>query len=151
MSTTSSGTTFYPPVKFKFSVTFTGGGISGEAGFTEVSGISQEMNEEVIPEGGVLTLVHSVPTGLAQGTLTLKRGLLTSSSVRTWIQNAMVNFQFTPIQVQVNLLDSNNSPIMTWTFENVWPKRWEIDPLNSTENNYVVESMTLAFSAMSGS
>lgn len=146
----SSGEVFYPPVKFKFSVIFTGGGISGEAGFTEVSGITQELKEEVIPEGGVLNLVHVLPTGISEGSLTLKRGLLTSSSVRTWVLKAMNNFQFTPIQVQVNLLGPSNDILMTWTFYNVWPKKWEIDALNSTENNYVVESMTLSYANMVG-
>ena len=45
---------------------------------------------------------------------------------------------------------SRSSVLMTWTFYNVWPKKWEIDALNSTENNYVVESMTLSYANMVG-
>lgn len=139
---------YYPPVKFMFGVNFTGAGISGEASFMEVSGIQNELGEETIAEGGVLNLVHKVPLGVTVSDLTLKRGLLTSSSVRTWMQNAIQNFQFTPIQVQVNLLNGGTTTLMSWTFQNVWPKKWEVDSLNSMENAIVIESMVLAYSYM---
>jgi phage tail-like protein len=138
---------YYPPVKFKFQVIFTGGNISGEANFLEASGLTQEFGEETIPEGGVLDRVHKVPKGIViNADLVLKRGIVTNSSVVSWIQQAVTSFTFTPIQVQVSLLDPTNNPLMTWTFNNVWPKKWEVDPLNSMENAVAVESLVLAYS-----
>lgn len=143
----AADTIYYPPVKFKFQVTFQGGGISGEASFMEVSGINQEFGEETIPEGGVLDRVHRVPLGISSGgDLTLKRGILTSSSVRNWIQKAIQKYQFTPIQVLVSLLGPDNKPLMNWTFNNVWPKKLEVDSFNSMENAIVAETLILAYS-----
>lgn len=115
----------------------------------EVSGIHQELGEETINEGGVLDRVHRVPLGLTSGgDLTLKRGILTSSVVRIWIEAAMTTFTFVPIQVIVSLLDENNSPALNWMFNNCWPKKYEVDSFNSTDNNVAVESLVLAYSSI---
>lgn len=144
-----SGSVYYPPVKFKFQVLFLGPGMTGEASFMEVSGIHQELGEETINEGGVLDRVHRVPLGLTSGgDLTLKRGILTSSVVRIWIEAAMTTFTFVPIQVIVSLLDENNSPALNWMFNNCWPKKYEVDSFNSTDNNVAVESLVLAYSSI---
>jgi phage tail-like protein len=141
------GLTSYPMVKFKFLVTFMGAGVMGYESFMEVSGINQEFAEETIAEGGVLDRVHKVPLGMAGGgDLTLKRGLIRGSLVRTWIQNAIQNYSFVPIQVNVSLLNELNLPVMTWTFNNVWPKKLEVDSFNSMENAIAAETLVLAYS-----
>ena len=141
----------YPPVKFKFGVAFQGASIKGDTAWMEISGLNYEFGEETISEGGVLDRVHKVPTGLNYpNDLVLKRGMIPSdSSVRKWLQDAVTKFQFTPIQVQVNLLDSDNKPLMTWVVYNAWPKKYEVDSFNSQENSVAVETLTLAYSRMS--
>jgi phage tail-like protein len=142
-----AGLTSYPMVKFKFMVVFQGPGVIGTENFMEVSGIHQEFAEETIAEGGVLDRLHKVPLGMTGGgDLTLKRGMIRGSLVRTWIQNAIVNYSFVPIQVHVSLLNELNIPVMTWTFNNVWPKKLEVDSFNSMENAIAAETLVLAYS-----
>lgn len=142
------GLTSYPMVKFKFLVAFQLGGAFEMESFMEVSGINQEFAEETIKEGGVLDRAHKVPLGINGGDLTLKRGLIRGSAVRTWIQNAVVNFQFVPILVHVSLLNEMNLPVMTWSFNNVWPKKIEVDSFNSMENAVAVETLVLSYSSI---
>lgn len=140
------GLTNYPMVKFKFLVTFMISGAISYESFMEVSGINQEFAEETIAEGGVLDRQHKVPLGMNGGDLTLKRGIIRSSIVRAWIQNSIVNYIFIPIQVNVSLLNADNLPVMTWTINNVWPKKIEVDSFNSMENAVAVETLVLAYS-----
>ncbi len=140
------GLTEYPFVKFKFLVAFQLGLAFEQESFMEVSGINQEFAEETIPEGGVLDRSHKVPLGMGGGDLTLKRGIIRGSLVRTWIQDAVVNFNFTPIQVHVSILNEMNLPVMTWSFNNVWPKKLEVDSFNSMENAIAVETLVLSYS-----
>ena len=141
------GTTGYPPVKFKFLVKFSGGGISEETEFLEVSGLTQEFGEETIEEGGVLGLVHKVPTGIKYPSdLTLKRGILTSSALRNWLETATTQFKFTPITVTVSLLNQENSPLMSWTVNNAWPKKWEVESFNAMDNGLAMETIVLGYS-----
>ena len=140
------GLTAYPFVKFKFLVVFQVGLAVEQESFMEVSGINQEFAEETIPEGGVLDRAHKVPTAITGGDLTLKRGIIRGSLIRTWIQDAIVNFNFTPINVHVSLLNELNLPVMTWSFQNVWPKKLEVDSFNSMENAIAVETLVLSYS-----
>jgi phage tail-like protein len=142
------GLTNYPMVKFKFLVTFMILPAVWYESFMEVSGINQEFAEETIAEGGVLDRQHKVPLGINGGDLTLKRGIIRSSAVRAWIQNSIVNYIFKPIQVNVSLLNAENVPIMTWTLNNVWPKKVEVDSFNSMENAVAVETLVLSYSSV---
>lgn len=141
------GSVGYPPVKFKFLVKFTGGDITEETEFLEVSGLTQEFGEETIEEGGVLGMVHKVPTGIKYPQdLTLKRGILTSSKLREWLEKATREFKFTPITVSVSLLNADNESLMTWTVNNAWPKKWEVESFNAQENALAMESIVLGYS-----
>lgn len=135
----------YPPVGFYFRVSFNGGGINSETSFKEVSGINVNIEPEEITEGGLLQFRHRLPSTPKYTNLVLKRGLVTDSNLRKWIEKAVEEFTFTPITVMVSLLNPKGSPLMSWNFYNVWPVKWEVANFDSMNNALTIESIELAF------
>ncbi len=135
----------YPPVSFYFKVSFLGGGISSETSFKEVSGLSVDMSPEEITEGGNLGFKHRLPTTPKYSNLVLKRGLVTDSKLREWLEKAINEFSFTPITVTIELLNPEGQAAMSWKVTNAWPVKWELSNLDSTGNDLALETLELAF------
>ena len=51
-----------------------------------------------------------------------------------------------PRQLMVTLRNENFDPLITWTFTNAYPVRWETSPLNAMENAILTETMELCYS-----
>ena len=135
----------YPAVAFNFEVKFNGGGISGEAGFQQVSGLDAQLGVQEVKTGGGSSSVYRLPQPASFPNLVLKRGIITGSSLRTWVKKAIFDFEFTPITVTVNLLNSEQSPILTWIAYNAWPVKWTVGDFNSQESQIAVETFELAY------
>jgi len=139
-------TAYYPPVGFHFRVEFDLPG-AGDADirFREVSGLSMELEEETYNEGGENRFVHRFPVRARSQDLVLKRGLLTSSTVRAWCEAAIQELDIQPVTVWVNLLNDAHEPLQTYTLVNAWPKKWSITDFNAESGEIVVESLELAY------
>lgn len=137
---------YYPPVGFHFRVEF---GLPGAGGsdirFREVSGLSMELEEETHIEGGENRYIQKLPVRTRYGDLVLKRGLLTGSTVYAWCKAAIEDLDITPITVWVTLLNEASEPLQTYTFTNVWPKKWSVSDFNAESSDLVVESLELAY------
>ncbi|MEM0995874.1 MAG: phage tail protein [Bacteroidota bacterium] len=138
---------YYPLPGFMFNVEFTGGNLSGESAFQEVSGLKVSFETEDISVGGVLTNKFKLPKMPSYENLVLKRGMLGSSSVRDWILKAVNEYQFEPVTVQITLINEKGKPTMTWSVSGAWPVRWEADPFNSMDNKVAVEILELAYTS----
>lgn len=137
---------YYPPVGFHFRVEFglPGAGDS-DTRFREVSGLSAELEEETYNEGGENRFVQKLPGRARYPDLVLKRGLLTSSRVRRWCQDAIQNLDIRPATVWVTLLNDAHEPLQTYTVVNAWPKKWSVSDFNAESGEIVVESLELAY------
>lgn len=142
----------YPPVGFYFSVSILGNTDTKDARFKEVSGISTEMELEAIKEGGENRFTHQVPKGIKHGNLVLKRGIApTSSKLVAWVKETLEGDFTKPIstnQVLVNLLDEFGKPLYSWSFDNVFPVKWEISPFDSMKNEVAIETIELSYTYM---
>ena len=136
---------YYPPVGFHFKAVFQGKGISGETSFKEISGLTVAISPEEVKEGGELRFVHRLPTVPKYSNLVLKRGLVTDSWIRSWVERAVKEFVFQPLLLTIQLLNENHKPLMSWVAYNVWPVKWEVSNFDSMSNSLVIESMELAF------
>jgi phage tail-like protein len=145
----------YPPLSHNFSVGF--GSISTpplpDIFFSEVSGISGELNVIEKKEGGMNDWVYYLPNGSKGGKVTLKRGLASMDSfLIRWCFNSIRfdNTQIAPKQMIISLLDSNPyyPPRMTWAFYNVIPVKWSVGDFNAQESKVVIESIDVVFSNM---
>lgn len=141
---------YYPPVGFHFNVDFflKGASSSGsnDARFQEVTGLAAELGVEEVMEGGENRFSHRLPTRAKYSNLVLKRGLLTDSELIDWCKNAIENFDFEPITVNVTLLNENHEPVAdTFSFIRAWPVKWSISDFKAQENSLVVETLELAY------
>jgi len=144
-----SSNNIYPAVAFNFDVKFNGGGITGEVGFQEVSGLEVSLGTEEIKVGGAGNSTLTLPASQKFSNLILKRGYATNSSLRKWVHKAILDFEITPVTITILLLNSESKPIMTWIAHNAWPVKWKLDPFKSMESNIAIESFELIYERLS--
>lgn len=148
--------TYYPLPAFYFRVSFTSSSIIGGAdsvsdtSFQEVSGISAEMETEVVNEGGN-AFPLKLPKSLKYTPLILKRGMAAKTSdLVAWCHavlnpNAMFYWPIRTMSVLVSLMDDQGNPYHSWTFVNAYPVKWEVDGFNSTKNEVAIEKIELHY------
>ncbi len=143
---TPSAGGYYPPAGFHFSVEFQGIGNDNDVRFQSVGGLNVEYDTESIKEGGENRYEHKLPTRSKFSDLTLKRGMLTDSSVINWCKKALFGREFEPVQIIITLLNPEHQPLKTWKVNNAWPRKWSVSDFNATENSIVVETLELSYS-----
>lgn len=136
------------PVAFYFQVTIG----NYEYAFKEVSGLTAEMEIEPIREGGVNNYVHHLPKSMKHNNLVLKRALhpVKQEDVK-WIQRILegnLELLLSTKNILVKLLDSNGLAIYTWSCENAYPVKWEVDNLDAEKNGVLIETMEFAYSQL---
>ncbi|KUR72078.1 phage tail protein [Novosphingobium sp. FSW06-99] len=149
-------TKYYPPPAFAFSVGVSSASspvLSGsiDAGFQDVSGIDSSVEIVELVEGGLNTHVHQLPGVTKHSNLVLKRGYVTQkSALADWAEQSVGSTLGSPIVTQtisVFLLDANGNALVTWTFLNAWPVKWEVGPFDSTNSSKVLtQSLEIAYS-----
>ena len=137
---------YYPPVGFHFQVEVLDlPPNDGDVRFTEVSGLSMEMGTEEIAEGGENRFIQKFPTRTKYSELVLKRGMLTSSEVITWVMQCVQDYQIEPKNVDVKLLNENHEPLVTWHLVNAYPTKWTVADFNASSNSVLIETLQLFY------
>ncbi len=114
--------------------------------FSEVSGISAELQTEEVVEGGNNSFTYRLPKPAKYNNLVLKRALSSTPSVLVrWANEAINNFNFHPCTAVVSLLNERHAPVKVWTFNNAYPVRIEVSPLDANKNELVIETLELAY------
>jgi phage tail-like protein len=143
-----------PPVSYNFVVGF--GFFNSfrleDMHFSEISGITAELDFDEKKEGGLNDWVYYLPKGSKASRITLKRGLASmDSALIKWCFDTIHfdNTQVEPNQMIISLLDKNRyMPRMTWAFYNVLPVKWEMSNFDAKESKIAIESIELVFSSM---
>jgi phage tail-like protein len=130
----------YPIVGFHFQVEWNGTRI----GFTEVSGLTQELQPVEYREGSSFDYhVTKMPGMRKYNNITLKRGIFVGDNeFFQWLNTV----QLTKIErrtIKISLLDENHQAVMTWQINEAWPCKVEGPSLKSTGNEVAVESIEL--------
>ncbi|MBG6132812.1 phage tail-like protein [Aquimarina sp. EL_43] len=136
---------YYPPVGFHFRVEFINIGNDNDVRFQSVGGLNMELEVENIKEGGQNLFEHKLPGRSKFSDLTLKRGLLLDSDIIKWIKNALYNKEFEPVDMNISLLNSDHTALLTWKIFRAWPRKWSISDLNATENSIMVETLEIVY------
>jgi len=146
--------TYYPPGAFYFSVQVIGAGAgapaaSVDASFQEVSGIQAELEVQTVVEGGENRFAYRLPRYVKYPNLVLRRGAVTSGSTLVdWVTATLGSGLAKPVEprdLMVSLLNSAGSPLISWTFVRAYPVKWDLAPLDSTQNKVLIESLELAY------
>lgn len=112
-----------------------------QAGFSECTGLSSEVNVIEYREGGDLS-VRKLP-GLGRfGDITLKRGITNSNELQNWHRN-ILNGVSDRRDVSIVLLDDQRQPVVRWNVSDAFPRKWEGPDLNAKGNEVAIETLTL--------
>jgi phage tail-like protein len=114
--------------------------------FTQVTGLSAQVDVMEYPEGGINTFVHRLPTRIKQGNVTLKRGVTSEKALLEWFQASVVKVQ--PNDLSITVLDEQGNTVQAWSFRNAYPVKWTGSDLNAGGNEFVTQSLEIAHSGM---
>jgi len=110
--------------------------------FTQVQGMSAQVDVMEYPEGGRNDYVHKLPTRIKHTNLTLKRGMTTEGALLEWLKKTVVNAE--PIEMSLSLCDYEGKPIQTWSFAGAYPVKWSGPDANAGGNEMMVETLEVA-------
>lgn len=151
-----SNTDFYPPPAFSFSVSVVSPSETTaiDAAFQEVTGIDPKVEVEEVVEGGVNAYVHQLPGVTKHSNLVLKRGYVTrASALADWASQTVgstLGSPITPQTINVYLLGANGQPVVTWTFLNAWPVKWEVGAFDANNTSSVLtQTLELSYATVS--
>lgn len=134
---------YYPPLGFHFKVEFSH--IKGEFQFQSVSGLTVELETEQIAEGGENRFKHQLPVRTKFPNLVLKRGVLLNSGLVKWCRDAVEDYDITPVDLTISLLNEEHEPLMTWNVVHAYPVKWAMGDFNAEESKIVIETIELAY------
>lgn len=133
-----------PPFVGKF--TFEVGGKQIGA-FTEVSGLSVQIDVEEVAEGGQNHYTHRLLGRMKWPNLVLKRGITNTDALFEWLMEfsgdglTRSGNRVTPQTGKVSVLDPQGKPIRTWSFTGAKPVRWSGPRLAASSRELAVEEL----------
>jgi phage tail-like protein len=134
---------------FYFRVTLAGAADGADTGFAEATGLEAEREVDLVAEGGENRFAHRLPGRVRHRNVVLRRGLLPAESpLRSWCVRAIqsdLGQKFKPKQVDVELLDPEGSPVVTWSLARAWPVRMAMGAFDATTNAAAVEVLEISF------
>jgi phage tail-like protein len=128
-----------PYKNFKFLVEIEG---IVQAGFSECSGISSEVEATEYREGGDPTTVRKLPGKVTYSDVTLKWGITDSRELYDW-HFAAVSGLIQRKNGSVILQNDVGEEKCRWNFFDAWPKKYEGPSLNATGKDVAIETLTV--------
>ena len=113
--------------------------------FQEVSGLSVSVEAEDHAEGGENRFVHKLPTRTNFTSLQLKRGILIGSPLIYWVRQAVEQFVFKPVDINIALLNNMHIPVAAWHVVNAYPQSWTTGDFNAQGNEVAIETLQLHY------
>lgn len=140
---------WYPTTGFYFKIEVAGITDTSENSFKEVSGLSLELGSEKLTEGGVNNYTLELPTQVNASNLVLKRGTLSKKGkLVKWIEDSINTDYSKPLELKnilVKLLNEKGKPLITWTFNNARPVKYQVSDFDSLKNDILVETMEFTY------
>jgi phage tail-like protein len=109
--------------------------------FTEVSGLSAEVEFQTYNEGGNNEFVHHLPTRVKYPNLVLKRGITDEDALLRWFKKTHVGAE--RHQVTVTMLSADAKPVRTWSFANAFPVKWTGPSFNAGQSQAATETLEI--------
>ena len=140
----TSSRTMDPPFAGKF--VFTVDGLTIGA-FTEVSGLSVQIDVEDLAEGGQNQYTHKLPGRMKWPNLVLKRGITDTDNLFAWFAKssgdgfAGAGNRIEPRQGSIALMDAAGKPVRTWKFTDAYPVKWTGPKLAASSRDLAVEEL----------
>lgn len=114
--------------------------------FSDVSGLSLEIQTEDITEGGGNDYVIRLPKPPKAKNLVLKRALsATPPEIIEWAKKAVEEFVFEPRTIVLSIIDYTDTPVKTWNFQGAYPVKLSVSDLSASKSEIVIETLELAY------
>ena len=138
-----------PPFVGRF--VFTVDGVTIGA-FTEVSGLSVQIDVEEVAEGGQNGYTHKLLGRMKWPNLVLKRGVTDTDALFAWLSECSgegltrKGNKIVPKDGKVSVLDSRGNPLRTWHFTGAKPVKWSGPRLAASSRELAVEELEVCHS-----
>ena len=113
--------------------------------FSEVSGLSFNVETETIKEGGQNEYVQKLPTHPQYTNLVLKKAMDVDVVLLQWINKAITAFDFSPVPLTISMLSENREPLVSWRVSGAYPVKWEAPNLQADQSNLAIETLEMAY------
>ena len=113
-----------------------------KAHFSDVSGLTAEIQLHEQKEGGRNDFIHQLPANGKFNNLVLKRGLANSDDLWVWFFNTTQG-KVVRKSGRVLLYDAAGKLKCYWNFTNAFPVKWEGPEFNAAANQLAVEKLEL--------
>jgi phage tail-like protein len=129
---------------FRFEITLDQESVGG---FSECTGLQQEIEVQDYPEGGMNQFLLKFPGRVKQTNLQLKRGIV-DRMMWDWYYDLTQGRMKTRGGSILVRDPSGKDIVMEWHFRNAFPCKWVGPDLNATQNNVAVETFELCIQGM---
>jgi phage tail-like protein len=109
--------------------------------YTEVSGLSAEVEVMTYMEGGNNEFVHHLPTRVKHPNLVLKRGMTSLDALERWFHRTHTETQLADVTLTMH--DSDNQTVRQWQFANAFPVKWTGPSFSATQSQAATETIEL--------
>jgi phage tail-like protein len=143
----ASSRTIDPPFVAKFVFTVDGMEIGA---FTEVSGLSVQIDVEELAEGGQNHYTHKLPGRMKWPNLVLKRGITNTDNLFAWFAKssgegfAGAGYKLDRKDGSIAVLDPKGKKIRSWKFVQAYPVRWSGPKFAANAKDLAVEELEVA-------
>lgn len=127
------------PLDFRFQ------SVSGLGARVEFGGEGTERTTSRNRDRPVSSRNRDRPVRMSYENLQLKRGLPLFSTLRMEVHKSFSEFQFSPRNVLVCILDENSLPVSSWLFSEAFPVRWSLSELSADSSSVIVEDLELKY------
>ena len=138
-----------PPFAGKFLFEIDGTTIGA---FTEVSGLSVQIDVEELAEGGQNAHTHKLLGRMKWPNLILKRGLTDTDALFEWLLTASgegltgAGNKVVPRNGKISVLDAAGKPFRTWSIMQAKPVKWTGPRLAATSRDLAIEELEVCHS-----
>ena len=134
----------YPFLSYNFAVEVDS---TVSASFSEVSGLSVEIEVNPYRDGGQNEFIHQRAGPAKYPNLVLKRGMNVITGLWDWYWN-VVNGRITRKNFSVVMMDTSGQEWQRWNFKHGYPVKWVGPNLRANANEIAIESVELAHNGL---
>ena len=109
--------------------------------FTEVSGLTAEIETFSYNEGGRNDRVHKLPTRVKHSNLVLKRGVSKTKDLEAWLHDSYMGP--TRKTVSVTMVNEAGESMRGWSFSGAFPVKWTGPNFNAGQATAAVEAIEI--------
>ena len=125
--------------------------------FTEVSGLSVQLDVEELAEGGQNAFTHKLLGRMKWPNIVLKRGLTDTDALFNWVMDCSGagltknKNKVEPLDGKISVLDAKGRQVRTWTILNAKPVKWTGPRLAASSRDLAIEELEVCHSGFSSS